>query len=383
MRYQFEISGYDLLFGASICIGTTFSLLLLIVKRKNQIANRMLGLILLTIVLWMTWALAIDINLSRYFQFWSWIPLQYSLTIGPLLYCYVRKLTLPQIELEARDLLLFLPLLAEQGVHVCQILESSRLHIPTYNTTVFAQYNPILQVLSIISVLLYLKRCLQMLRAFDDALVHEQSDIYRYHSKWLQRLLIGFGLLWLAWIPFIAVDYFAYNYQLPVTSYYPLYLLLASMTIWIGLEAFLRPELIIIELKLTKQFVSLTEEDTNELYRDGEWLRKEMETKLYYLDSGLTLASLAEALIITPHELSRIINQGVGKNFNDFINEYRVNDVIQKIQNSSFARLTLLGIAYESGFNSKSTFNRTFKQFTHQTPAEYRKNQQKSAQLIS
>lgn len=89
------ISGYDLLFGASICVGLTFSLLLLLVKRNNWVANQWLGLIVLTIVLWLVWAMAIDINLNRYLPRWSWLPLQYSLTIGPLLYGYVRKLTQP------------------------------------------------------------------------------------------------------------------------------------------------------------------------------------------------------------------------------------------------------------------------------------------------
>lgn len=373
MRYEFLISGYDLLFGASVCIGLTFSLLLLLVRRNNWVANQWLGLIVLTIVLWLVWALAIDINLNRYWTRWSWLPLQYSLTIGPLLYTYVRTLTQPLRHFKPHDLLHFSPFFLEQGIHLCQVLESYRHHVATYNTSVFEIFNPVLQVVSICSVIVYIGKCLQMLRAFDLALAHEQSDVYRYQSKWLQRLLVGFGLLWLAWIPFIAVDYFFYSYQLPVVSYYPLYLLLAFITIWMGVEAFLRPELILVELSRNKRLSTLSEDESDHLYKATNWLRNELETNMFYKDAGLTLASLARALQITPHELSRIINQGTGKNFNDLINEYRVKEVIRKMQDPAYKRITLQGIAYESGFNSKSTFNRTFKQLTKQSPLDYQK----------
>ena len=74
---------------------------------------------------------------------------------------------------------------------------------------------------------------------------------------------------------------------------------------------------------------------------------------------------------MTPHELSRIINAVLKKSFNDFINEYRVADVVQKMRDPAYDHITLLGIAYESGFNAQSTFSRIFKQMTGKTPGEY------------
>ncbi|GGB12139.1 ABC transporter permease [Mucilaginibacter rubeus] len=97
-----------------------------------------------------------------------------------------------------------------------------------------------------------------------------------------------------------------------------------------------------------------------------------MEDKRYYEDAELSLTSLADKLGLTVHELSRIINIALKKNFNDFINEYRVAEVIRKMQDPAFAHITLLGIALDSGFNSKSSFNRIFKQITGKSPAEYK-----------
>ena len=113
-----------------------------------------------------------------------------------------------------------------------------------------------------------------------------------------------------------------------------------------------------------------------ELKQKGTWLKKAVKANRYYQDPELSLTSLAEKLGLTTHELSRIINTVLKKSFNDFINEYRVAEVARKMQDPAYDHLTLLGIAYESGFNSRTTFNRAFRQMTGKSPAEY-KNQLK------
>jgi len=81
---------------------------------------------------------------------------------------------------------------------------------------------------------------------------------------------------------------------------------------------------------------------------------------------------LGEKLGLPAHELSRVFNTVLKKSFNDFNNEYRVMDAIHKMQDPAYANITLLGIAYDSGFNSKTTFNRVFKEMTGKTPVEYK-----------
>ena len=87
------MNAYDLFFVATIVVGLAFGALLIFTRRLNQSANRFLGLAVLTITAWMAWVLAIDTRLGQYLAHWSWVPLQYSLTLGPLIYLYVRKLT--------------------------------------------------------------------------------------------------------------------------------------------------------------------------------------------------------------------------------------------------------------------------------------------------
>ena len=89
-----------------------------------------------------------------------------------------------------------------------------------------------------------------------------------------------------------------------------------------------------------------------------------------YLNAELSLAELSEMLNVSANQLSQVINEKLGKNFHQLINEYRVEEVKKNIHDSS---RTLLGIAFESGFNSKSSFNRIFKEFTGLTPSKYKK----------
>lgn len=92
-----------------------------------------------------------------------------------------------------------------------------------------------------------------------------------------------------------------------------------------------------------------------------------------YLDEDLTLGKLAAMLPTTDKKLSTLLNQIMGTNFYDYINKYRVAAVKEKLNSKEFENLTLLGIAYESGFKSKTSFNRIFKKETGLSPSEYKK----------
>ena len=89
-----------------------------------------------------------------------------------------------------------------------------------------------------------------------------------------------------------------------------------------------------------------------------------------WLEPELTLAELAHRLRTNTSLLSHVINTGCGQNFNDFVNSYRVAEAGRKLQDPRLAHYSLVGIALESGFNSKSTFNRVFKKLAGRTPGE-------------
>jgi putative ABC transport system permease protein len=371
--YTFHITLYDAAFFGTLFIGFTFILLLWFAGKANRPTNRFLALALAVAVLWIARILAIDIQLAAYIPFWSWLPLQFSLALGPLIYFYVLKITRPEYKFRWKDLLHFAPVLLEPGALLLEVRESVRTGVVTYGTLTFHRLNPLLQLLAFISVVIYLYLSHRLIIRFYGRIKFNGGDRYRFELRWLHRLLMGFGLLWLLWMPFTAVDYFFYHYQLNVHAYYPLYLLLIVTAIWMAAMAFLRPAAGV----LVAPAPSLKPPLPAEIKQRGIWLKKAVRDGLYYQDPELSLSSLAEKLELTTHELSRIINTSLKKSFNDFINEYRVADVVQKMQDPAYDHLTLLGVAFESGFNSRTTFHRIFKQMTGKSPAEYKTERKK------
>lgn len=97
-----------------------------------------------------------------------------------------------------------------------------------------------------------------------------------------------------------------------------------------------------------------------------------METEKPYRDSELTLGQLAEIVSISPHNLSEILNTQLSQNFFDFVNNYRVEEVKKNLADPAKQNIKILSIAFDAGFNSKTTFNTIFKKHTKLTPSEFR-----------
>lgn len=93
-----------------------------------------------------------------------------------------------------------------------------------------------------------------------------------------------------------------------------------------------------------------------------------------FLDPDLSLKKLAQQIDINPNQLSQVINTQTNKNFFDYINSHRIKELMQILKDQKSKKFTLLSLAYEAGFNSKSTFNSSFKKLTGLTPSEYMKS---------
>jgi len=104
----------------------------------------------------------------------------------------------------------------------------------------------------------------------------------------------------------------------------------------------------------------------------AEQIKRHFELSKTYLNPDLTLAHLATEIGISSHILSQVINEQFNLNFFDFVNQYRVEEFKKRIVSAEYENYSLLGIALDCGFNSKSTFNRIFKKATGFTPSRYK-----------
>ena len=120
------------------------------------------------------------------------------------------------------------------------------------------------------------------------------------------------------------------------------------------------------------------EEKKNILLEDSycdEVIRKlvhAMETDKMYLNQNLSLNDVSQAIGIPRYNISLVLNNKLNNTFFDYINKYRVEEVKKIIRMPGSEKLTLLGISFEAGFNSKATFNRSFKKYVNLTPQQFR-----------
>jgi len=365
--YTFHIDLVNLAFLGIIFIGFSFVLQLWFTKKINRPANRFFALALTTVVLWMIRLLAIHGGITSYPSRQNWPSLQYLLALGPLIYFYVLKIIRPEYKFRPTDLLHLSPFLLQLSLMVIEVREDVNTAVATYHTPIFYQLELLLRLLTLISIGSYLYASNKLIEHFYRQLkFNEVSDRYRHELRWLKRSLAGLGLSWLLLMLYTLAACFVDN-KLSATFGYPAYLLLALTTIGIAASALVRPD-----TEVSAQATAFKPLLPIELKQKGIWLKEVMKANLYYQDAELTLRSLAETLGMQPNDLSRIINQSLKKSFNDFINEYRVAEVIEKMHNPAYDKLTLIGIAMDSGFNSKSTFNRAFRDMTGKTPVEYK-----------
>ncbi len=240
--------------------------------------------------------------------------------LGPLLYFYVRQLTYPEQQFRRKDML-----------HFCSLLVG--FWMPAW--------------LVLISVIIYLYLSHRLIQDFYNRLRPVLMDRPRFAFRWLDRVLLLLGLC-------CALSLFNDIF----------FLTIAFGLIGMAADAMLKPD------NGVQQIMPIT--DRSDAREKSRRLKEAVAANRLYEDAELTLTTLAVKLNIHPHDLSRIMNVGLEKNFSDFINEFRVREVARKMQDPAYDRLTLLGIAYESGFNSQRTFNRVFKEMTGKTPVEYK-----------
>lgn len=114
----------------------------------------------------------------------------------------------------------------------------------------------------------------------------------------------------------------------------------------------------------------LKEDEAGKYHQD---LLELMESKKPFLEPKLTIQMLAAEMGISINHLSQIINQYEEKNFYDFVNEYRVEEFKKRGLDEAYSNFSILAIAFDSGFNSKSSFNQVFKKIVGETPSAYMK----------
>ncbi len=196
--------------------------------------------------------------------------------------------------------------------------------------------------------------------------------------QWLKSILISLTALYL--FSFLAMSLAINGFTLNRLLYPLVQIGCVALLYLFSYFALLQPQWIYAPLATSPvrkyQGSSLNDKDKSEFARK---IQSYIEKEKLYLNPNLTIESLADTLNINRYYISQVINEQMGKNFSDFINHYRVEETKALLQDPKKDHYKILAIGYEAGFNSKTTFNTTFKKFTGMSPSQYRKQQSYSA----
>ena len=150
-----------------------------------------------------------------------------------------------------------------------------------------------------------------------------------------------------------------------------IWLSLALIVLFIALYGMINPK--IYQLKAIEEIrkYSRSKLSQKDLTRLKEALDTLMQEKKPYLNNKLLKTELAEMLGISNPEMARLLNERIGMNFFEYVNYYRIKEFIELAKSPKAEQLTLFGLAQEVGFNSKATFNNSFKKLMGTTPSNY------------
>lgn len=310
----------------------------------------------------------------------SFISLFYLL--GVFLFIYVSALVQYKKKFNKRDLLHLTPFIL---FNLYLLIIS---FFPEISKTIRLDYaqitiNPpfifiIFLIITLLSGPIYFLFSLRLLKKHDINLFNNFSFSEDINLKWLRYLVFLFGVIWTILI-IITVIHHVFSLFSMVFCTDGLFLSLSILVILIGYfglkqriifsNDFKNEQNLLVKNKLKYSGSSLKDSEAEQII--GK-ISKLMVSSKPFLDPNLTLPQLANELDISTHHLSQIINEKFHLNFFDFVNQFRIEEVKAKINNPEFNNYSLLGIAVDSGFNSKSSFNRIFKKFTNQTPSQYK-----------
>ncbi len=301
---------------------------------------------------------------------------------GPFLYFYIQSLVSNRQSLVFRDLIHLMPfLLFNLYILASSILpdQAERLNIEKLSR----ESGPpvmflIFLIMTALSGTVYFILTIRLFNKLDIRIFNNYSNSAEVDLGWLRWLVLVFGIIWTALIT-ITVIHHVFRLFSMVFCTDGLFLSLSVFVILIGYFG-LKQKVIFSSddlpvpgnnSKPSARYTGsrLTDSEADQL---SEKLAGYMKSSKPYLNPELTLSQLADDLGLSGHILSQVINEKMGVNFFDFINNHRVEAFKEKIVDPRYNSFSLLGIAFECGFNSKSAFNRIFKLKTGLTPSQYK-----------
>ncbi len=330
---------------------------------RENMASRLIAILLLLLVALM---------FSEFLELFGISPenypvLQYSVLIdlifGPILLLAVRFFLKRQVALGKKDLLHILPV----GIGLLWYFTGLRNTTASFGT--IPDSVAILVLVKIAFVGLYTVWILREIRS-----VRLMSkDGSKESVNFLKSIVWPFIVISVVTLFTFWLNYFGFEFVLDSDM---LGIILITLFIYILSFNLLRRPHILIGMESLALMPKYHKSGLDEERKQALLLKLNdyLELEKPYLDENISLNQLSQRFETSPNQLSQAINEGLGLNLYQLINQYRLREVKRKLSDPKEDHKTILALAFESGFQSKASFNRIFKKSENTTPVEYRRN---------
>lgn len=369
----------DIIFIAGV-IQSLFFALLIGSKKTKTYADKVLIFWLITIgvhLLYFTYEYnQWYYNFPHIYGLGSYIPTLH----GPLLFLYFKALISKKSKPVWKDILHFLPFIFANLLIIDLLLQSGAEKLHWLNTVknfplsihIGGFMNNIVGPIYII-IVLYLSKKHQV----------RIKNIFSYTEnvslQWIKNITYGLGIIWVV-VFLSSISHYLLDSSFHQRGSVFIYITVVFFVFSIGYFGFKQTSLFtdytgamplpVPEAKTTDRYAKSGLND-----KESEGIKNLLQTYIHdhkpYLEGTLSLDQLASKLQVNRHQLSQVINEKIGLSFFDLVNKYRVEEFKNRIQKGDADKFTLLGIAFDCGFNSKASFNRIFKNQTGMTPSVY------------
>lgn len=372
-----------------IGITIAFLLELLLLSKKGKVkADNILAI----------WMFFIGLHLFLFYLHYSGLYSKYPASIGliiplplvhgPFLYLYVSTLTNQSPKNQLFLFVHFLPplLIYLYLIHFFIMPAPEKIRIMESGGAGYQVFNTINLILIILSGIAYVTISQILLHRHRKNIKKQFSTLEKINLNWLQYVVLGIGFIWVVILfsNFFPSDLYK-SYK--VGSDIFIFAAVVLFVCFIGFFGLKQTHVFAgqaIQLPPLQDKLQSADPDKKEFEKyaksglkdtDAEQLHKRlneyMQLEKPYLNSQLSLSNLGESFGVHSNYLSQVINERENKNFYDYVNGYRIDEFKRMVSDPKKKNLTLLALAFECGFNSKSAFNNCFKKLTNQTPSEF------------
>lgn len=356
---------------SGIVLGLFLGLLLLSLNNRNKKANRFLGFIMIVSSL-----IVSGFAYTKY-GFYEEAPHLLAVAstmiflMGPLFYLYVNTLTRKDFVYSVKSSVHFLPFMLLVIYLLPFYLQNSENKLTVYFSESFSTEHKYIISVQVIHALVYMLIVKKLIKRHVEEIKKTLSSIDKINLGWIKTGINIFAFIIGSIALLLVLMFFGIKLHPFYSAFIPVAVSITILTLgFVGLRQpiIFPPEKVVNGAK--KYEKSTLTAGQSEVYL--EKLHELMKIEKPYLNSGLTLQKLAENLSMPHHHLSQLINDKLNKNFFDFINSYRIAESKELLTGPRGKQLTILAIAQESGFNSKSSFNSVFKKYTGKTPSQFK-----------